>query len=92
MRVTPPPPPASLPNSAGMTPLHAAARGGHEPLVRALLRHGADASARDASGRTPMDVAATYGRTAALQRLQMFHTPVGQPIARSLAPPSQRHL
>ena len=67
-------------------------RSGQEPLVRALLRHGADTSARDAAGRTPTDVAAAYGRTAVLQRLQVFNTPVGQPIARPPAPRSQRHL
>jgi ankyrin repeat protein len=39
------------------TPLHEAARGGHEEIVRLLLAHGADPHARDRNGRLPRDLA-----------------------------------
>jgi len=40
----------------GSTPLHVASERGHVTLARALLRRGADASAKDARGRTALDV------------------------------------
>jgi ankyrin repeat protein len=43
---------------AGRTPLHLAAAGGHVAAVRSLLRVGANATARDAAGRTPLLCAA----------------------------------
>ena len=39
------------------TPLHIAARFGHLDLVTCFLEHGADPLARDAFGRTPLEVA-----------------------------------
>jgi ankyrin repeat protein len=44
-------------NEGRGTPLHEAARAGNEEIARLLLAHGADPQARDASGRTPADVA-----------------------------------
>ena len=46
--------------TGGVTPLMAAAAGGHEPVVELLLRCGADPARRDAEGRT----AAAYARAA----------------------------
>ena len=39
------------------TPLHEAARAGHEKIVRLLLACGADPASRDREGRTPLDLA-----------------------------------
>lgn len=44
------------------TPLHRAARNGHPAVVAALLKHGADANAKDTDGRTPLWWAAGIGR------------------------------
>ena len=41
----------------GATPLHRAAENADEPMVRALLAHGADRAARDKHGQTPRDIA-----------------------------------
>ncbi|NOT28847.1 MAG: hypothetical protein HOP15_00190, partial [Planctomycetes bacterium] len=43
----------------GVTPLHLAAFLGRVEATRWLLGKGADASAKDASGQTPLDAAAT---------------------------------
>ena len=43
------------------TPLHWAAQGGHAGLVRVLLRCGADPTAEDRDGRTPVMLAADGG-------------------------------
>nr|CCC89739.1 putative 6-phosphofructo-2-kinase/fructose-2,6-biphosphatase [Trypanosoma congolense IL3000] len=42
----------------GCTPLHVAALGGNESVVRVLISFGADITAFDSSGRTPLDWAA----------------------------------
>ena len=41
-------------NAVELTPLHQAAMFGHEPAVEALLGLGADPSAEDRGGRTPL--------------------------------------
>ena len=51
-------------NTMGSTPLHLAARSGHASMVSQLLQLGANAKARDRSGKTAEDEA----RTAAAQR------------------------
>ena len=49
------------------TPLHWAALAGAEPVVRLLLAHGADGSAVDKGGATPMDLAVEQDCTEAVQ-------------------------
>lgn len=51
------------------TPLHYAARSGHESLARVLLDAGADRNAVDSSERTPLHIAAGHGHTSVLQEL-----------------------
>ena len=41
----------------GNTPLHLAAKGGHDGTVRILLSDGADATIRNNAGQTPLDLA-----------------------------------
>jgi ankyrin repeat protein len=45
-----------------LTALHVAAAAGHTDIVQLLLAKGADANATDATGRTPLDMAAQCGR------------------------------
>jgi len=62
-----PHPPAS-PNPLDMwsrTPLHWATLNGHEPAVRWLLEHGADAAAKDKAGETARDAASRRALCAA---------------------------
>lgn len=47
------------------TPLHEAAREGHDKVVQVLLALGADRSIRDRDGKTPLDLAAEGGHEAA---------------------------
>ena len=44
-------------NSAGKAPLHIAALFGYEYMVKFLVDHGANKSARDNQGKTPLDLA-----------------------------------
>ncbi|MCY3813475.1 MAG: ankyrin repeat domain-containing protein [Gammaproteobacteria bacterium] len=63
-------------DSAGATPLHAAARPwwGEKPeTVSVLLASGADRRTRDATGRTPQDVAAVAGFAATARLLGEGH-------------------
>jgi ankyrin repeat protein len=52
------------------SPLSEAARGGHARVVRLLLDSGADASWRDADGRTALDVASEKGHAEVVEMLQ----------------------
>ncbi|XP_069702245.1 putative ankyrin repeat protein PA3287 [Periplaneta americana] len=52
------------------TALHGAAWGGHAPVVQLLLQHGAERGARDKQGRTALDLARQFGRTAVAAMLQ----------------------
>ena len=45
----------------GVTALHASAKHGSAGVAELLLRHGADASLRDATGMTPLLAAAFFG-------------------------------
>lgn len=47
----------TVPYAAGSTPLHVAALLGHDEIVFALLRRGADVNARNNDGYTPIDYA-----------------------------------
>lgn len=50
--------------AARLSPLHTAAAAGHADAVGVLLRRGAPCEARDATGRTPADVAALHEHAA----------------------------
>ena len=53
----------------GHTPLHEAAFNGDLPLIRVLLEHGADRSARTGEGETALDIAVKQGRHEAARLL-----------------------
>ena len=53
----------------GGTPLHAALRNGHSDVALLLLRHKADANARDNRDETPLQIASRLGDTKAMQSL-----------------------
>jgi ankyrin len=61
--VTRDPAAVNRPNADGDTPMHIAARAGYGKVAGALAQAGADRDARDASGRTPLQIAAQPGRT-----------------------------
>jgi hypothetical protein len=52
------PSPRAVPHE---TALHGAAERGYTPIVKFLAEHGADLQAKDAYGRTPLDVAKGIG-------------------------------
>jgi len=56
----------------GNTLLHAAADGGHEEMVDALLAIGVDPRQRNRAGRRPIDVARERGYPAIVKRLERF--------------------
>ena len=58
----------------GATPLHIAARFGQAAMVDLLVSHGADPSARDDRGQTPLDKARAFGLEEVVQRLQSAPT------------------
>jgi TonB family protein len=60
----------NLPTAGLTTPLHAAALNGKVENVSALLRHGADVSARDANKMTPLDAAQRAGHADVVKILQ----------------------
>jgi ankyrin repeat protein len=53
----------------GRTPLHAALRNGHSDVALLLLRHKADANARDNGDETPLQIASRLGDIKAMQSL-----------------------
>ena len=53
----------------GHTPLHEAAFNGDLPLIRVLLEHGADRSARTGEGESALDIAIKQGRHEAARLL-----------------------
>ena len=53
----------------GRTPLHAALRNGHSDVALLLLRHKADANARDNQDETPLQIASRLGDIKAIQSL-----------------------
>jgi len=59
----------NLPDSNGLSPLHAAAAAGHEQAAEVLLRHGAEINATDKDGRSPLHLAAAAGRLNLVRRL-----------------------
>jgi hypothetical protein len=65
---------------AGATPLHAAASVGHGNIAGMLVSAGAAADAKDAEGRTPLELAEARGHeeTAALLRAPTGPAPTGQ--------------
>ncbi|TQV90142.1 ankyrin repeats (3 copies) domain-containing protein [Cordyceps javanica] len=60
-----------------LSPLHAAAWAGHVSIVEALLRHGANAMARTASGMTAMMGAAIEGHVEVVRALLAFSAKLG---------------
>jgi ankyrin repeat protein len=52
-----------------VTPLQSAAAGGHAPIVRMLLKNGAQPNVRERSGLTPLHAAAANGDIESIQLL-----------------------
>ena len=61
---------AELRTAKAVWPLHAAVFFSHEPCVALLLRHGADAGAKDCTGRTALQAARTLKRDAVVALLE----------------------
>jgi ankyrin repeat protein len=55
-----------------MAPLHAAAHANHRGIARLLLERGADATARDGNGATPLAHTEFHKATAAAKVLREF--------------------
>lgn len=60
---------ANAPQREGDSLLHAAARRGDPAIVRYLLRRGADVGARNARGRTPLELAENHEHAAVVELL-----------------------
>jgi ankyrin repeat protein len=60
----------NLGSKDGITPLHAAAFGGHVNVVGLLIDHGADVNASDYNGYTPLYFAAIGEREECVQILK----------------------
>ena len=65
----------------GATPLHIAARFGQAAMVDLLVSHGADPSARDDRGQTPLDKARAFGLEEVVQRLELGEPPLEEALA-----------
>ena len=57
-------------NRAGQTALHYAAYNGHAAVVEALVANGADAAARDHTGKTALDYALAYEHHSCIPAMQ----------------------
>lgn len=55
----------------GDTPVHWSAHAGHEAVLKALLKSGADVEVRGAGGRTPLHYAAFSGKSSCISALLM---------------------
>ncbi|EDQ84099.1 uncharacterized protein MONBRDRAFT_30595, partial [Monosiga brevicollis MX1] len=72
----------------GWTPLHRACRNGYDKVVEMLLKHGADAKAKNNGGETPLDVGRHRGHGDKLEPVFAAHEArLSQPPA-PLAPPT----
>lgn len=58
------------------TPLHGAVLGGHPEMAQWLLEHGATPNLPDYAGKTPLQLAEQYGRTAVAEVLRGVADPV----------------
>jgi ankyrin repeat protein len=56
-------------NASNVTPLHSAAAGRHAPVVRMLLKNGANPNVRERGGHTPLHTAAINGDAESIQLL-----------------------
>jgi len=56
-------------NEQGFTPLHSAVAGRHIPIMKMLLKNGANPNVRDGSGNTPLHTAAFNGDLESIQAL-----------------------
>jgi ankyrin repeat protein len=63
----------NLRDSNGQTALHLAAFNGHVAAVETMLKHGADTTVRDHSGKTPADKASEMGNGATISVLAGNH-------------------
>ena len=54
----------------GATPLNIACFRGHADVVKLMLEHGADPTARDGQGRTPAEYARERGHAAVAEQLE----------------------
>ncbi|XP_056132819.1 cyclin-dependent kinase 4 inhibitor C [Lampris incognitus] len=62
----------NLEDDGGNLPLHVAAREGHDDVVGMLIGRTTNPGRPNAHGHTPYDLARSYGRTAATQRIAQY--------------------
>lgn len=62
----------NLINHEGMTPLHAAVKGGNADIVTLMVQQGAFIEITDTSGRTPLQYAQELGQQEVAQTLQQL--------------------
>ncbi len=63
----------NLADATGKTALFYASMGGHTDTIQVIVNRNADLHARDSTGMTPIMVAASNGKTAAVMLLQELH-------------------